>query len=154
MGHPEGWFLVWELEPSPCGRVERLTVTVHGLFQIANKVFVQSGRRTMRFRQRQGFGEQPARMRPRGTKDGYRMGVILDDDLGAFGHALEQRGKITCRFRLRDVDDIVGHTGIIAPPFEGTGSDTLDPFLARSIVPGAQVRDYGLAGANLGPTSS
>jgi len=34
---------------------------------------------------------------------------------------------------------------------EGAGSDTLDPFLARSVVPGAQVRDYGLAGANLSP---
>src|SRR6266516_822410 len=46
-------------------------------------------------------------------KDGYRPLAIFDDDLRARSHACHQRSKVARRFRLRNVDHILGHKTII-----------------------------------------
>ena len=39
-----------------------------------------------------------------------RPGIVFDDDLGAGAHAIQERCKITRRFRVRDVDHTISHT--------------------------------------------
>ena len=42
-----------------------------------------------------------------------RTCIVLDDNFVASAYMIQQRGKIACRFRGRDVDHTVSHTLII-----------------------------------------
>ena len=93
-------------------------MAVDYLFQIAAEVSIERHRGTMRFGQRDGFGEQPSGLRFGGAHR-YNDRFLpprflpLNDDLGPGAHARQHVRKVAGRFRFRDVDHLLGHDTII-----------------------------------------
>jgi hypothetical protein len=88
-------------------------MAVDDVFQIAGKVSIERHRGTMRFGQRDRFGEQPSRLRSGGAHRHHDRFLALNDDLGTGAHARQHVRKVAGRFRFRDVDHPLGHNEII-----------------------------------------
>ena len=69
-------------------------MAVDDLFEIAREVSVKSDCGAMSLRQRDGLGQKAATRWLRGTNEGYRPRIMLNDDFVASSHALQYERKI------------------------------------------------------------
>jgi len=60
---------------------------------------------------REGF--RKGRAGGSGPQHRYRTRIVLDDNFVASAHVIQQRGKVACRFRSRDMYHTASHVLII-----------------------------------------